>query len=77
VSFKDSDLSTDHSAQLLAYKNLTLINILLLSSSPPPPSSSSSSSSLQKCTWRTGVCLLLTKNFLFALRNGGTGASVE
>jgi len=36
VSFKDSDLSTDHSAQLLAYKNLTLkhtVVVVIISSS--------------------------------------------
>lgn len=60
VSFKDSDLSTDHSAQVLAYKNLTIkltvIIIIIITSE----------------MYLTNRCPLMAKDFLFALRNGGT-----
>jgi hypothetical protein len=58
VSFKDSDLSTDHSAQVLAYKNLTIkLTVIIIITSE---------------MYLTNRCPLMAKDFLSALSNGGT-----
>jgi len=56
VSLKDSDLSTDHSAHLLAYKNLTLKHTVIIIIIITTTTTTS-----EKCTWRTGVCPLKVK----------------